>query len=577
MFHQKTPLSRTFVVVAVLTATCGIFATTASAQRSGVSPRLALAHTWHHALSIPGTVNLAGYVGSLSCPSAGNCGAAGSFKDLYGNVVPMVATESNGVWASGVEVPGTGGFSSKGGSARAISCASAGNCTVGGAYVDGSVHDQPFVATEVSGSWGLALQIPGLASLNVGGSDVGKMACSSPGNWSLAGYYADGSSHYQAFVDTQINGKWATAIALPGLIALNAGGHDYVMALTCVSSGNCVITGRYRDVSNHFQAFVANETNRSWGAAFEVPGTSALNVTGSASATGVACPATGKCHLVGYYSDGNSHIEAFLANEIDGVWSPAFEAPGSAARNVGNDAALLTIACSSIGFCSAGGYFSDAALHGQAMVINEANGIWSNVVVLPGSVALNVDGAARVDAVSCSSAGNCSAAGLYSDSSNFSQVLVANEINGIWMPAIEIPGFAALNVKGNTNVNELSCAPNGGCSVGGYFIDGSSKVENYVASEVIGSAPSSPLSVRALAANTVALVQWAAPAHTNGSPIFLFTVKSTSGTHTCTTISQFCVVSGLSNSKSYRFTVTATNLGGMSPRSVPTNLVRPHV
>lgn len=43
----------------------------------------------------------------------------------------------------------------------ALSCPSAGNCTLGGIY-GGKHSDEPFVATEKSGTWGKAERVPGI-------------------------------------------------------------------------------------------------------------------------------------------------------------------------------------------------------------------------------------------------------------------------------------------------------------------------------------------------------------------------------------------------------------------------------
>src|SRR6516164_6977384 len=44
-----------------------------------------------------------------------------------------------------------------------VSCAAAGSCGAGGYYTDGSGHGQAFVASQVNGSWGAAIEVPGTA------------------------------------------------------------------------------------------------------------------------------------------------------------------------------------------------------------------------------------------------------------------------------------------------------------------------------------------------------------------------------------------------------------------------------
>ena len=66
--------------------------------------------------------------------------------------------------------------------------------------------------------------MPGTAALNRGGSaQLSSVSCTSPGNCSAGGGYANASG-FQVFVVSQVNGTWHTAIEVPGTAALNQGG-----------------------------------------------------------------------------------------------------------------------------------------------------------------------------------------------------------------------------------------------------------------------------------------------------------------------------------------------------------------
>src|SRR5215467_12364624 len=90
-------------------------------------------------------------------------------------------------------------------------------------------------------------------------------------------------------------GTWRTAVEVPGLGALNKGGDAQVFSVSCASAGNCAAGGYYTDRSGHFQAFVASERNGTWRTAVEVPGTGALNKGGNASVFSVSCASAGNC------------------------------------------------------------------------------------------------------------------------------------------------------------------------------------------------------------------------------------------------------------------------------------------
>jgi large repetitive protein len=108
---------------------------------------------------------------------------------------------------------------------------------------------------------------------------------------------------------------------------------------------------------------------------------------------------------------------------------------------------------------------------------------------------------------------------------------------------------------------------------------------------VLSSVPAAPVDVVATRADTAAEVSWYDPKLTlngatkvlindadHGTPITQYTVTSTTGSFTCTTVSfteNDCYVNGLTNGTSYSFTVTATNGHGVGPASTPTTALVP--
>ena len=90
------------------------------------------------------------------------------------------------------------------------------------------------------------------------------------------------------------------------------------------------------------------------------------------------------------------------------------------------------------------------------------------------------------------------------------------------------------------------------------------------------SYPAAPTAVRAVAGTESAVVSWTAAVN-NGSLITLYVVTSNPGGLTCTTTSTSCVVSGLTNSTAYTFSVTARNAVGTGPASLASAAVTPKV
>jgi hypothetical protein len=142
-----------------------------------------------------------------------------------------------------------------------VSCGSAGNCSAGGYYTDSSGNSQAFVVSQADGTWGTAIEVPGTAALNQGGgAEISSVSCSSAGNCNSGGYYLDSSYHFQAFVVSQVHGSWGTVIELPGIAALTHGGSAAVFSVSCASVGSCSAGGTYEDSSGHGQVFVVSKT-----------------------------------------------------------------------------------------------------------------------------------------------------------------------------------------------------------------------------------------------------------------------------------------------------------------------------
>lgn len=187
--------------------------------------------------------------------------AEASLAEAGTHAAPKASAVVGAAWGSAVEVPGTAALN-KGGAAEiaSVSCATAGNCSAGGFNADGSGHQQVFVVGETNGVWGTAKQIPGTAALNkVGFASLHSVSCAAPGACSAVGFYTD-STGQQAFVVSKINGTWGTAEEVPGTATLNKDGRASANSVSCAAPGMCSAGGNYLDGSRHTQAFVVGET-----------------------------------------------------------------------------------------------------------------------------------------------------------------------------------------------------------------------------------------------------------------------------------------------------------------------------
>lgn len=555
----------------------GIGAFTAAALASSivVVPLAQAGGTWNNAVEVAGTAVLNvggnGEINAMSCTSAGNCSAIGTYGDTANGTQAFVVDETHGTWGSAQEIPGYGALNAgdNAGLILAISCSSPGNCGAGGSYADSSTYSEAFVVNEINGTWGSATGIPGFATSGSVGviSTVVTVSCSANGDCSAGGTYADDSGDVQAFVVDESNGTWGTAQEVPGSGALNAGNLALVSAIDCSSPGNCGAGGIYTDASKDTQSFVVNETGGTWGSAEELPGSAALNVGGAGGVGVISCPSSGNCGVGGAYVDASKIDQSFVANELNGTWGSATEIIGV---NDSGASALSSLVCNSPGNCAAGGGYNDANNFTQAFVDTESDGGWENSIEVPNTSLLNVSGNSVVESVACSAYGYCTAGGYYTDGSHNQQAFVVNETNGAWANAIEIPGTGALNATGAAATTSMSCSVDGSCSVGGFYQDAANDDQAFVDSaSPLFSVPYPPGLRVSPKANGTALVTVLYAVDNGGSPITQYQYSLDGGKwvdsphHARTSFT----VSHLTVGKTYRISVRAVNVVGTSRAS----------
>jgi len=409
-----------------------------------------------------------GSVLSISCGAPGDCAAGGNYR--AGRIQEaFVVSEKNGSWGKAIEVPGTATLSNGGkASVESVSCAAAGACVAGGYYTDDTHRQQAFVVSETNGRWRNAIEVPGTAARNRapghwnGVGAVNAVSCAAADECTAGGASSDSRNDDRAFVVDESKGSWGKAIAVAGAGTLGGGGgFTLVNAVSCAAVGDCTAGGNYYyPIGLH--GFVVSETNGSWGAAIDVPGTAALDpFPGEVDARvdSLACAAAGDCAVGGPYWDGQ-YDQLFVVDETNGSWSNAIEVPGWAAlkqwdpANVG----MNSVSCGAAGDCAAGGVYSGGSdlCDFAAFVVSEANGSWGDALRVPGTGCYS-----QVESVSCAAAGDCVAGGYDADGA-----FVADEKNASWGSAITVPG--PMNNEGTaSDVNSVSCAAPGDCAAGG--------------------------------------------------------------------------------------------------------------
>jgi len=256
---------------------------------------------------------------------------------------------------------------------------------------------------------------------------------------------------------------------------------------------------------------VATEISGAWAPATEIvaPADAAANT--NAYLLGISCTSVGNCTASGFYQDNSGNSQAMVATESSGTWAPASEivAPANAAADP--LANLWGISCPSVGNCTAVGDYSvspgGAGLY-RAMGVTEISGTWAPAteVTAPAN-AENTD--TDLGGISCSLAGNCTAAGQYVDSSGNSQAMVVTEMSGTWAPATEVTAPANAAADPLAYLPGISCPSVGDCTASGLYSDSAGNRQAMVATETSGTwAPATEVTSPAnAAANPLAWLQ----------------------------------------------------------------------
>ena len=439
---------------------------------------------------------------AVSCASAGNCTAVGSYFDSSGHLQGVLLSETSGTWATGVQpsLPANAGTSPSA-SVYRVSCASAGNCTAVGGYTDGSGHSQGLLLTETSGTWatGVEASLPANANANPNVS-LDSVSCVSAGNCTAVGNYNDSydssTVQDQGLLLTETSGTWATGVdaSLPG----GAGTAQYVVVqdVSCASEGNCTAVGQYEDSSFNFRGLLLSETSGTWAAGVEASlpaGACASTSKGNGCGAGgdsvglgsVSCASAGNCSAVGGYADSSGHFQGLLLSETSGTWAAGVEASLPANAN-DTGAGLGAVSCASAGNCTAVGGYEDSSGHGQGMLLSETSGTWATGVEAALPANANTSPNASVFSVSCASAGNCSAVGEYEDSSGHYHGLLLSETSAMWATGVEASLPANAGKNPDAHLDSVSCASAGNCTAVGSYTDSSGHEQGLL----LGTAPS---------------------------------------------------------------------------------------
>src|SRR5262249_2545926 len=161
-------------------------------------------------------------------------------------------------------------------------------------------------------------------------SDVSVVSCASADTCSAAGYYpirgSQSGKNLAGYVVNEVRGTWRNVIKIAGItLSPNGGGIVQPLSVSCAAAGQCSAVGDYEAApSAPYHAFITSEVNGTWHAATAVPGIVALDQGGNADLESVSCTSPGNCSAGGGYSASTGIGQAFVVDEINGIWHTAF-------------------------------------------------------------------------------------------------------------------------------------------------------------------------------------------------------------------------------------------------------------
>jgi hypothetical protein len=209
---------------------------------------------WHRARAIgspaSADANPAAHFSAVSCPRAAYCTAVGAYrtKDLDDEV--MAATDVRGRWkrATQIRLPANASVQPDA-ELYSVSCASARNCIATGSYGSSRARMDALIATFTRGRWRRAAAFTKLpagagragqfASMN--GISCGAHSCAA------AGSYRDAQGVTLAMVVAEAGGRWGRAVRvrLPAGAAPGSAQSAILFGIACHTAGRCTAAGTY--------------------------------------------------------------------------------------------------------------------------------------------------------------------------------------------------------------------------------------------------------------------------------------------------------------------------------------------
>jgi hypothetical protein len=417
-------------------------------------------------------------LGSVACPAALTCVAAGWYLDTSGNAQGLLVTTDGALWdAQTAPLPPDAGPAPNAqfNYAGQLTCPSVSECVAVGSYETAASHNpHSMLVTGSASKWTVtATPLPGDAD-PAQGSSLSAVTCPAPSRCVAVGSYADVSTGHGLLVTGSGSSWTATRAPLPAGVAARR--EALVSSVACSSASSCVAVGIYIDKSGTDHGLLLTGSGTSWTAATlplprdaapgEVPG--AANI----SLGPVACPAPSSCIVLGSYTVHAGYLRGMLLTGTGARWAASsVPVPAGADASYGTSAGSL--ACPSVASCIITGSYTDAYQYSHAMIITGSAAGW-RAATAPLPAGAGPAGPSDIGSLTCPSPAACVAAGTYTDQHGYEQPMLITGSAAAWTSTeVRTPAASAEVKKVNGDftptLQAAACFTAGECMAAGSY------------------------------------------------------------------------------------------------------------
>jgi DNA-binding beta-propeller fold protein YncE len=276
-----------------------------------------------------------------------------------------------------------------------VSCASSVACTAVGDYELEKTSGENALAEGWNGTEWSIQSTP--APTGAKDAQLGGVACTAAAACLAVGSYQNSSGVSDLLSESWNGSQWKLK-TLPEPSGTRGG---LLESVSCSSASACTAVGYYENSSAILVPLVERWNGTEW----SIQSTPAPSEAKESQPSGVSCPASNACTMVGYYKN-SAGVDLPLAESWNGTeWSlKSMPSPTGAKKTTVNG-----VSCTAAGACTAVGRDENSSGTGLPLVERWNGSEWSLQTAPSPTGATN----SPLDGVSCTAAASCTAVGVY--------------------------------------------------------------------------------------------------------------------------------------------------------------------